>query len=154
MRIGEFDYYIYIDYSEKLIGYTIIEKGKVRVLLPKISRFRHYKTAKKRKLYLKNVNKSFKNQDILDCFLKIRIKNKSSTINLYLEVLEFLKKYDNCLIFVSVDNNQFKSFKKLVKIVDGKFTKVVKESELRKGSSEYQMSLVLDNLLNIRRRFK
>ena len=31
-------------------------------------------------------------------------------------------------------------------------TKIVKESELKRGTSEYKISLVLDNLLNIERR--
>ena len=36
-----FDYYIYIDYSENLIGYIIIHKDKIEELLPKLSKFRH-----------------------------------------------------------------------------------------------------------------
>ena len=40
----EFDYYIFIDYSENLIGYNIIEKEKVGELLLKTSRFRDRKS--------------------------------------------------------------------------------------------------------------
>lgn len=46
----DFDYYIFIDYSENLIGYNIIEKEKVGELLLKTSRFRHYKAAKERSI--------------------------------------------------------------------------------------------------------
>ena len=146
------DYYIFIDYSESLIGYLIIEYPKIKDLLPKISRLRHYRESKKRKLYLKNVKQSFKTDNIKNYFLKFKIKSKAESIEIYSDVLEFLKRHDNCLIFISVDDNQFKNFKKLVEIIDCKFTKIVKESELKKGTPEYQISLVLDNLLNIERR--
>jgi len=148
-----FDYYIFIDYSESLIGYLVIEYPKIKDLLPKISRLRHYRESKKRKLYLKNVKLSFKNNNIKKYFLKFKIKSKIDSIEIYSDVLEFLKKHkDNCLIFISVDNNQFKNFKKLVGIIDCTSTKIVKESELKRGTPEYQISLVLDNLLNIERR--
>ena len=148
----KFDYYIFVDYSESLIGYLVIESSKIKDLLPKISRLRHYRASKKRKLYLKNANRSFKNNNIYNYFLKFKIKNKTDSIEIYSDVLEFLKKHDNCLIFVSVDDNQFKNFKKLVGIIGSKSTKIVKESELKRGTPEYQISLVLDNLLNISRR--
>jgi hypothetical protein len=146
------DYYIFIDYSESLIGYLVIEYPKIKDLLPKISRLRHYRESKKRKLYLKNVKQSFKNNNIKNYFLKFKIKSKIDSIEIYSDVLEFLKRYDNCLIFISVDDNQFKNFKKLLGIIDCKSTKIVKESELKRGTPEYQISLVLDNLLNIERR--
>jgi len=146
------DYYIFIDYSESLIGYLIIECQKIKDLLPKISRLRHYRDSKNRKLYLKNVKQSFKTNNIENYFLKFNVKGKADSIGVYSDVLEFLKKHDNCLIFISVDDNQFRSFKKLVGIIDSKSTKIVKESELKRGTPEYQISLVLDNLLNIERR--
>ncbi|GAG34902.1 unnamed protein product, partial [marine sediment metagenome] len=113
-----FDYYIFIDYSESLIGYLVIEYPKIKDLLPKISRLRHYRESKKRKLYLKNVKQSFKNNNIKNYFLKFKIKRKSDSIEIYSDVLEFLKRHDNCLIFISVDDNQFKNFKKLVGIIE------------------------------------
>ena len=39
----EFDYYIFIDYSEDFLGYLIIEKDKIKELISKISKFSHYK---------------------------------------------------------------------------------------------------------------
>lgn len=45
----------------------------------------------------------------------------------------------------------YSNFERLVKIIDGTNTKIVKESELKKGTPEYQISLVLDNWLNIER---
>lgn len=149
---GIFDYYIYIDYSESLIGYLVIECHKIRDLLPKISRLRHYRDSKKRKLYLKNVKQSFKTGNIKNYFLKSKIKSKVDSIEIYSDVLEFLKMHDNCLIFISVDDNQFRNFKKLVGIINYKSIMIVKESELKRGTPEYQISLVLDNLLNIERR--
>ncbi len=145
------DYYIFIDYSESLVGYLAIEYPKINDLLPKISRLRHYRESKKRKIYLKNVNRSFKTYNLKNYFLKFKIKSKADSIEIYSDVLEFLKSHDNCLIFISVDDNQFRNFKRLVGIIDSKSTKIVKESELKRGTPEYQISLVLDNLLNIER---
>jgi len=72
-------------------------------------------------------------------------------MDIYLDVLEFLKKHENCIIFISIDNTQYPAFRKMVDIVDGKEVVVKQESELIKGTPEYQASLVLDNLLNIER---
>ena len=147
----EFDYYIFIDFSENLIGYSIIENNKLKELLPKILRFRHYKDAKNRKLYLKNINKAIKRNNLQIFFLKLKIKGMHKNMEIYLDVLEFLKKHENCIIFISIDNRQYSAFKKMVNIVDGEKVIVKQESELIKGTPEYQVSLVLDNILNIER---
>ena len=147
----EFDYYIFIDYSEKLIGYSIIEKIKLRELAPKITRFRHYREAGNRKQYLKNVKNTFKREGIKSYFLKFKIREMYKNIEIHLDVLEFLKKHKNCIIFISVDNMQYPAFRKMVNIVDGENIVVKQESELIKGTLEYQASLVLDNMLNIER---
>jgi len=147
----EFDYYIFIDYSKNLIGYSIIEHDKIIGLLPKISRFRHYKEVRDKKIYLKNIKKTIKRENIKSYFLKFGIKELYKNTDIYAAVLEFIKKHENCIIFISVDNRQYKAFNKLVGFVDGKRVVVKKESELVKGTPEYQASLVLDNLLNIER---
>jgi len=72
-------------------------------------------------------------------------------MEIYLDVLEFLKKHNNCIIFISIDNHEYPNFKKMVDIVDGEKIVIKKESELRKGTIEYQVSLVLDTMLNIER---
>ena len=147
----EFDYYIFIDFSENLIGYSIIERSKLKELLPKILRFRHYKDAKNRKLYFKNANNTIKRDNPQSSFLKLKIKGMHKNMEIYLDVLEFLKKHENCIIFISIDNRQYSAFKKMVNIVDGEKVIVKQESELIKGTPEYQVSLVLDNILNIER---
>ena len=147
----EFDYYIFIDYSENLIGYNIIEKKKFKELLPRISRFRHYRTARNKKLYLKNIKKTIKRDNIKSLFLKLKIKEMHKNMDIYLDVLEFLKKHENCIIFISIDNSQYAAFKKMVDIVDGENVVVKQESELIAGTPEYQAGLVLDNLLSIER---
>ena len=73
------------------------------------------------------------------------------TPEIYSDILEFLKKHDNCIIFISIDNKQYSNFERLVKFIDGRNIKVIKESDLKKGSLEYKISLVLDTLLNIER---
>ena len=148
----EFEYYIYIDYSENLIGYNIIEKEKIKELLPKLDRFRHYRGSKNRKIYLKHIKKTIKRDKILTYFRKIKISKLRDSLNIFVEVLEFIKKHSNCIIFISVDDNQYKTFIKVVKMIDGDKIIVKKESQLKRNSIEYKLSLIIDNLLNIERK--
>ena len=147
----QFDYYIFIDFSENLIGYNIIEHDKMFKLLPKISKFAHYKNIRHKKEYLKSMKKRIEKEGILSFFLKHKIKELYKNADIYADVLQFIKKNENCIIFISIDNRQFKAFRNLVGIVDCGVIVVKKESELVKGTPEYQTSLVLDTLLNIKR---
>ena len=147
----QFDYYIFIDYSESLIGYAIIENKKLKELLPKISRFRHYRSARDKSLYLKNIKNTIRIENIKALFFKLKIKETPKNIEIYSDVLEFLKNHENCIIFISIDNSQYPVFKKIVNILDGKNVVVKQESELIEGTPEYRASIVLDNLLNIER---
>ena len=151
MGAKEFDYYIFIDYSEGLIGYLILGRDNLNDCLSKISRFRHYREAKQRKLYLKNAKKTFDKKEILNCFLKKKIRNILETPEIFTDIAEFLKKNNSFAIFISVDDRQYSNFEKFVNIIDGKNIKVVKESKLRKNTSEYQINLVLDTWLNMQR---
>ena len=81
----------------------------------------------------------------------MKIRKTEATPEIYSDVLEFLKKHDNCLVFICVDDKQFRNFNRLVTLVDGKNSKVIKESRLKKHSFEYRINLVLDTLLNLAR---
>jgi len=151
MKIKEFDYNIYIDYSENLLGYLIIEKKNLKEILQRISRFKHYKNARNRKFYLKNVKKTIKEKDILEFIYKLKIRELRFTLEIYTDIAEFLGKHRRDLVFISVDDSQYHTFKKLVRVIDGENVSIKKESELRRGTLEYQMSLLLDNILNIER---
>lgn len=72
-------------------------------------------------------------------------------IDIYSDILEFLKKNENCIIFISIDNSQYMTFRKIVHIIDGENIVIKRESELIKDTPEYKVSLALDNLLNIKR---
>ena len=147
----EFYYYIFINYSKNLIGYSIIEKVKLKELIPKISKFDHYKELKNKSTYIHSIKKIIEKEKILSYFLRHKINSRRDNMGIYLSVLEFLKKHLNCIIFISVDNHEFPKFKKLVYISDISKTIVKRESELVKGTPEYKASLVLDTLLNIER---
>ncbi|MBS3077533.1 hypothetical protein J4233_04650 [Candidatus Pacearchaeota archaeon] len=147
----DFDYYIFIDYSENLIGYAIIEDEKLKELLPNLTRFKHYRSSGDRMSYLRHIKKTIERDDIKSFFLKLKIKEMRKNMEIHLDVLEFLKTHENCIIFISVDNSQYSAFRKMVNIVDGKDIMIKQESELKEGTPEYQVSLVLDNLLNIER---
>lgn len=151
MGAKEFDYYIFIDYSENYLGYLIIKNKEIREFLPKISKFAHYKDLKYKKAYLNSIKGIIDKNKVYSYLYKIKIKKVGATPKIYSDILEFLKEHNNCLVFICVDNKQFLNFEKLVNIIDGKNIKVIKESELRKDTPEYKISLVLDTLLNITR---
>ncbi|MBW2974770.1 hypothetical protein KY366_03555 [Candidatus Woesearchaeota archaeon] len=146
------DHYIYLDYSERLIGYTIIEKEKVGTLLPKISKFHHYKDIKHKKAYLSSIKKVIKTKKILEDLLKHKIRELRDNLYIFTEVIEFIEKNDHCAIFASIDNNQYKAFVRLLKMIHHRDHVIVrKESDLKKGSIEYKLSLIIDTLLNLKR---
>ena len=147
----EFDYYIFIDYSGNLIGYSIITKEKLKELLPKLSKFAHFRRLKYKSSYAHSIKKIIEKEKIIFYFVKHKIKEMRQNMEIYSDILEFLKKHDNCIIFISIDNHEYPNFQKLVRIVDGDKVVIKKESQLVKGTPEYRVSLVLDTLLNIER---
>ena len=147
-----FDYYIFIDYSKNLIGYTIIEKSRIKELLIKTSKLKHYKEVKHKKEYLAAIKKKIQNINIH--LEKIKIKEIRKNIDIYADIAHFLKTKENKTIFISIDNNQYSSFNRILKIINSINTKIVKESELKKNTPEYKLSLIIDNLLNIKRKSK
>ena len=151
MGSKQFDYYIFVDYSENLIGYMIIAQENIKELLPHILRFKHYRKARNKRIYLKNVKHLFKREKLLQYFVQHKIRETRENMEIFLDVGEFIKKHENCLIFASVDDTQFNNFELFVKIVDGKNIHIVRESDLQIGTLEYQLSLVVDNWLNIER---
>ena len=151
MGAKEFDYYIFIDYSEHLIGYIILEEENINDCLSKVPRFRHYRKSKKRRLYLKNAKKTFNKKELLSCFTKTKIRNVMETPEIFTDVAKFLKDKKGSQIFISVDDRQYRNFERFVEIIDGKNIRVVKESKLKENSSVYRINLVLDTWLNIER---
>ncbi len=151
MNYNEFDYYIFIDYSENFLGYMIIGKDNVRKFLTKISKFSHYNEVKHKRSYLKSIKKVIAKEKVASLISGLKIKGVRATPEIYSDVFNFLNVHNNFLIFISVDDKQYSNFERLVKIIDGKKMKVVRESEMKKGTEVHQMSLVLDTFLNIER---
>jgi len=151
MGAKEFDYYVFIDYSENYLGYSIIKKENIKEIKPKISKFAHYRELKHKSAYLKSIKKLIDKENLRSCFCKLKIRKANETPEIYSDILEFLNEHKNCLIFISVDNKQYLNFEKIINIIDGDNTRVVKESELKKDSFEYKLSLVLDTMLNLAR---
>ena len=147
----QFDYYIFIDYSVNVVGYIILENKKLFELIPLISKFAHYKNLKHKNTYIHSVKKIIKKNNILSFFEGYKIREMRQNIEIYMGVFDFIKKHDNCIIFVSIDDNEYSNFRKFVKIVDGSKTVLKPESKLIKNTPEYRASLVLDTLLNIER---
>lgn len=152
MKSRKFDYYIFIDFSENLIGYNIIKNEKINDLLPKIKKLSHYKNLKHKKEYLSSMKKLFLREKINFYIEKTKIKNIQKNMDIFAEVLDFVKKHDNCIIFISIDDFQYRAFRKILRFIDGEKTEVVKESQIKKGTPEYQMSLIIDTQLNLIRR--
>jgi len=146
------DYYIYLDYSENLVGYIIIENEKILDLLPRITKLHHYNEIKNKKAYIQAVKKILEKNSIEQFLLKCKIKGLKDNLSIFVEIVDFVKKYDNCQIFASIDNNQFISFAKLLGMIPHKeHVILVKESDLKKDSVEYRLSLIIDTKLNIER---
>ena len=76
MGAKEFDYYIFIDYSEDLIGYNIIERNKIFELLPKISKIKHYKEVKHKKQYLKAIKSNIEKNNLIIFGTRLFISRK------------------------------------------------------------------------------
>jgi hypothetical protein len=147
----DYDFYIFMDYSENLLGYTIISQKKMLELIPKISKFSHFKSHKNKKVYLQHIRKTIRRESILSFFEKIKIDKVNKNVDLFIEILQFIKRHNNCVLFLCVDDYQFRKLRKLISLIDRENTDVRRESELKKGTPEYQTSLVIDNLLNIER---
>jgi len=60
----DYDYYLFLDYSENLIGYNIIEKNKIKGLLPNIIKLKHYKGLKHKREYLNSMKSLFIRKNI------------------------------------------------------------------------------------------
>jgi hypothetical protein len=147
----EFDYYIFVDYSEDLIGYIILKNDQIKDCLSRASKLKHYKGLKQKKLYLQSMKNSFDKNEILRFLEKHRITELRQNIELCSEIFEFCKDKNNSNIFISVDDRQYKGFMKLLNVLDGKRFTIVKEGKLKKHSLEYRLSLIIDTLLNLKR---
>ncbi len=138
MYKDEFDYYIFMDYSENLIGYIIIDKEKIKDLLSKITKLAHYKGLRHKTEYLNSIKKIFEKNRILEFLYKHRITELRHNIEICSEIFDFcIKNSNSTKIFISVDDRQYNGFMKLASIIDGKRFKIVKEGQLKKNSVEY-----------------
>jgi hypothetical protein len=153
LKTTTYDYYIFLDYSVDLIGYIIIECGNIAGILEKLEKFQHYSHVKHKNLYLAHRKKSINLIIAEGLLLKYSIKKVRDSITFFLEVLEFVDSNGRCIIFASIDDHHFIAF---VRLIDNTRHKphltVVKESELKKGSMEYKLSLLIDTWLNIERK--
>lgn len=153
MKEKEFDYYIFLDYSDNLIGYIILEKAYISEIISLITKIKHYKNVKHKKLYLKSIRKIIYSKELISKIYKLKIQHMRHNLELFTEILEFLKSHHNSIIFASIDDNQYISFERLLHIIYKNIT-LRRESELKKGSIEYKLSLIIDNILNIERMSK
>jgi len=103
----KFDYYIFIDYSENLIGYNIIEKESVKELIKEAIKLRHFKKLKHKRTYLLKVKKIFKKGRINSLIYKQKIYFVRDTLLAFNEIVEFVKKNQDKKIFISIDNKQY-----------------------------------------------
>lgn len=151
MKTKEFDYYIFIDYSENLIGYTLFQKEKIKEILPWIHKLKHYHSLKNRDLYLKAMKKLFVKEKIYDSLEKHKITELRQNVELCSEIFEFCKNKPNSRIFISVDDRQYLGFMKLMGLLDVTQFTIIKEGKLKKNSLEHKLSLIIDTLLNLKR---
>jgi hypothetical protein len=115
-----------------------------------IKKLKHYRAVKHKKEYLKAIRNVFSREKITNSIEKYKIRLTKHNLEIYTDVADFLSGHDSCVVFISVDNNQYTNFMRLVKIIKANAT-IVRESELKDGSVEYRLSLIIDNLLNLER---
>ena len=89
-------YYIYLDYSDRLVGYIIIEREQIPSIIPKISKLHHYKDIKNKKGYIQSVKKLLDRENIMVYLLKCKIKDLKDNLSVFVEIVDFIKKYDYC----------------------------------------------------------
>ena len=139
-----------MDYSERLVGYVIIQRENIQDLLPLITKLHHYKDIKYKKAYIQAAKKVLEKNKIPDYLLKHSIKELKDNLSMFVEILDFVKKCMHCRIFISIDDNQLIAFSRLLKMMELDVI-TVKESELKRGSVEHKLSLIIDTMLNIER---
>jgi hypothetical protein len=151
MHKEDFDYYIFIDYSESLIGYIIIAKEKVNEILAKISKLKHYKGLKNKIQYLTASKSLFEKENLLSYLSQHRITELRKNIELCSEIFDFCMHFSKSKMFISIDDRQYKGFMKIASFIDNNRFKIIKEGQLKKDSIEYQLNLIIDTLLNLKR---
>ncbi len=113
----------------------------------------HYKNLKHKREYISAMKKRFQRDRVTEFLFRWKIRNMRLNLEIFTDVIGFVNKNDNCVIFISVDNHQYKPFIKLIQLVSHKKDLVVmKESELKRDSIEYKLSLIIDTMLNMERR--
>lgn len=149
----EFDYYIYLDYSENLIGYIIVSRENKIELLKKTIKFRHFKELRHKRTYLIKIKRIIDKGNLISLIYKQKIVYLRDSLYLFEEIVEFVRKNFDKYIFMSIDNKQYTSFVRLFKeLFNQENIFIISEDKLRKNSSEYRLSLVIDNMLNVKRR--
>lgn len=151
MKDKLFDYYIFMDYSESLVGYIIINKKNIKELLSKTSKLKHYNRVKNKSPYLLSIKRIIDKQKIMSLLEKSGIKELRQNIEICSEIFDFCKKNRECKIFISVDDRQYRGFMRLANTLDGNRFKIIKEGKLKKDSMEHRLNLIIDNLLNLKR---
>lgn len=149
----KFDYYIFLDYSEYLVGYSIFERNKIEVILSLIKKLKHYRDVKCKPAYLASIKRIIDRKELADNIYKTKIMHMRQNLIIFTEVIEFLKVHPHSAVFVSIDDNQYISFQRLICLME-LHALIIKESELKKDSAEYKLSLVIDNMLNLKRMSK
>jgi len=149
----EFDYYIFIDYSEDLIGYIIISNANVKEIAFKLAKIKHFKTVKHPQAYLSAVKKRLENEKIKNLLLRFKIKRMKLNADLFSEIIEFINANKDKNILISIDDNFYIYFMKIAGILKGRVNlHIIRESRLKKYSIEYKLNLIVDNFLAIERK--
>lgn len=85
-----FEYYIFIDYSEDFLGYLIISQKKISEALKNTLKFAHYRHVKNKRAYLKSIRDRTNNQNLRQYFIT-KVRKTSENFEIYNDILAFLK---------------------------------------------------------------
>ncbi|MDP2925077.1 MAG: hypothetical protein Q8N99_01770 [Nanoarchaeota archaeon] len=147
---GDFEYYAFLDYSQELIGYSVIRKDNLKELLAKIARLHSYKEIKHKQKYLAKIKKL--DWKKIKKLMDYNIVKITSSEKILLSIIEFIKENNESLGFISVSDHYYNSFSKMIEMSERRHNYlIVKESDIKKDSNEYKLSLVIETLLNLER---
>lgn len=149
-----FNYHIFIDVSSEMAGYMIVESKKFEEILLLTAKLHPYSKIKRKEKYLESVSKNVRWRKVKTLIEDLVIEKREMQVGLFKDIATLLQENKDNLYFISVSDRIYFDVSKLLELVEKKNYLIVKSSDLKKDSEEFKVSLILETLLNLKRRKK
>lgn len=77
----------------------IIDRRKLLELVPKAAKFTHYKDVKNKSSYIHSIKEILRKNNVLDFFTKCKIRKMRQNMEIYVDVLDFLKTHSRISLY-------------------------------------------------------